>query len=98
MLFGMTGGAQRNRIAITGLNSNATIGSRTNMRSLRWRRLATGDAGKLTDKSQMFRPSTEIWLGFAARNGVGDTGGGHRYKGIVGALVFSRAVRSDSRQ
>ena len=49
MLFGVTGGAQRNRVAIAGLDRYPTIGSSLQMRSFRWllcRRLRTGADGQ----------------------------------------------------
>ena len=72
MLSGMTGGAQGNGVAIGRLDPYATIGSRTHMRGFRWRCFAAGDAGKLTDKSQVLPSPMQVRLGLAARYGLGD--------------------------
>src|SRR5271169_5646904 len=52
MLFRMAGGAQWNGVAIGRLHPDPTIGCRTHMRRLRWRRFAAGDARELTDKAR----------------------------------------------
>jgi hypothetical protein len=77
VLSGMTGGAQRYRVAIARLYPNASIGSRTNMRGFRWCCFAAGDAGELPNISQVPYPPAQISLGFARRQDAGDTGSGH---------------------
>ena len=51
MLFCMAGRAQRNRVAISRLHPNTTIGSCPHMCGLRWRCFSAGNAGKLTNES-----------------------------------------------
>jgi hypothetical protein len=81
MLLFMTGGAQRNSIAIARFHPGTAIGSGPHMRSLRRRCLAAGYAGKLTDKSQVLHAPTEVRLGLATRYDVGDARCGHRSEG-----------------
>jgi hypothetical protein len=92
MLSGVTGGAQRNRVAITRLDPNATIGSRTHMRSFRWCRFAAGYAGKLTDKGQVLRPPKQVRLRLAGRYAAGIRGWALASR-IVGASVFTPICR-----
>jgi hypothetical protein len=51
MLFGMTGGAKRNGVAIAWLPPDTTVGACTHMGGVRWRCFTAGYAGKQTDKS-----------------------------------------------
>ena len=83
MLFCVTGGAQRNRVAIARLHANTTIGSGSHMRGLRRRGFAAGDATELADKSEVLLPSAQMRLGFWARYGAGDAGCGHRSKELA---------------
>jgi hypothetical protein len=62
MLFGMAAGAQWNSVAIGRLDRYPTIGSRTHVSGLGWRRFATGDTGKLTDKSQVLSAPVQVSL------------------------------------
>jgi len=80
MLFCVTGGAQRNRVAIARLHANTTIGSGSHMRGLRRRGFAAGDAGELTDKSKVLPAPTQMRrrLGRRARHRSEDAGHGHR--------------------
>ena len=80
MLSAVTGGAQGNRVAITRLDRYATIRSRTDMSSFRWCCFAAGYAGKLTHKSQVLHPPTQIRLGLVARSGAEDAWGRHWYQ------------------
>jgi len=81
MLFGMAGGAQRNGVAIARFHPDTAIGSGAHMRGLRRRGSTAGDARKLTDKSQVLQPPTQVRLGLAARNGAGDARDGHMSQG-----------------
>jgi hypothetical protein len=73
----VTGGAQGNRVAVARLDPDPTIGSCTHMRRFRWCCFAAGEAGELPNKNQVSYPSAHISLGFAGRQGTGDTGSGH---------------------
>jgi len=86
MLLGMAGGAQRNGVAITRFDPDATIGSSAHMRGLRRRGSAASDARELTDKSQVLHPPTQVRLGFAARYDAWDAGCWHRFERISGCL------------
>jgi hypothetical protein len=67
MLFRVAGGAQRNGVAIGRLHPDTATGSCTHVRGLRWRRFAAGDAGELTDKSQVLPSPMQFRPGLAAR-------------------------------
>jgi hypothetical protein len=89
MLSGVTGGAQRNRVAIARLDPDPTIGSCTHMRSFRWCCFAAGDAGKLTDKGQVLHPPTQVRTGLAGGQGTGNARGGHWYQELSACWCLS---------
>jgi len=78
MLSRVTCGAQGHGVTIGRLHPNTTIGSCPHMRGLRWRCFAAGNAGELTDKSQVVHSPTKARPGLAGRSGVGDAGRRHQ--------------------
>jgi len=82
MLFRVTGAAQWDGVAISGLHCHTTVGACTHMRGMGWRCLASGYAGQLPNKSQVLHAPAQVGLGLATRYGAGDAGSGHRSKGL----------------
>jgi hypothetical protein len=74
MLPCMAGGAQRNGVAIARFHPDTTVGTGAQMRGLRGRGIAAGDARKLADKSKVLLPPAQMRLGLRARYGSGMRG------------------------
>src|SRR5215469_10766300 len=92
MLLSVTGGAQRDGVAITRFYADTAIGSGSHMRGLGGRGFAARDARQLPDKSEVLHPSTKVWLALAASHRERDARRGHRLE-IAGGFRARHSMK-----